>query len=422
MYQDNIMNTSINPNNNNNNNNNHNNNKNNKRKNHNNTNNDPNKKLKVDDELLEIIMKGNNNDNNKPLCGNPLCDHKPFNKKYPQTFNLPTEINNISDLITLGKSYHCKQNTTFYGIDLKTLCNLVEPLTKLYNMIGMKKVKDNIVEQIVFFLQGLDKKLSCNTCMDCICGKPCNNNNDQNIKHVVITGDPGLGKTELAKILGQIYKSMGLLSKGTFTVARRSDLIGKYLGHTAAKTQEVINKSIGGVLLIDEAYSLGNKEGRDSFSKECLDTLNQNLTEQKDLLVIIAGYKDALDECFFSFNDGLARRFPFRYDIEPYNISELMDIFMLKIKLDNWDINVSKADLNEYFGDKKSYFPNYGGDMETLLLKCKIVHGKRVIFQTTGKKVLTIADIMAGFELFKTHRSTKNKGMNNLDYDGIYML
>lgn len=415
MYQNNhnVMNTSINPNRNNNHNNN-------KRKNGNN-NNDPNKKLKVDDELLNIIMYSNDNNNDKSKCNNPLCDHKPLNKKNPRVFESVDEINNITDLIKLGKSYHCKQNTTFYGIDLKILCDLVEPLVKLNNMIGMKKVKDNIVEQIVFFLQGLDKKEKCNTCMNCICGKPCNNNNDQNLKHIVITGDPGLGKTELAKILGQIYTSMGLLSKGTFTVARRSDLIGKYLGHTAAKTQEVINKSIGGVLLIDEAYSLGNKEGRDSFSKECLDTLNQNLTEQKDLLVIIAGYKDALDECFFSFNDGLARRFPFRYDIEPYTMSELMDIFMLKIKHDNWDINVSKIDLDDFFNDKKSYFPNYGGDMETLLLKCKIVHGKRVIFQTTGKKILTIADITGGFDLFKNHRSSKSVDMNHLEYDGIYM-
>ena len=74
----------------------------------------------------------------------------------------------------------------------------------------------------------------------------------------------------------------------------------------------LINKSLGGVLFIDEAYSLGNSEGRDSFSKECIDTINQNLTEKKNqLLVIIAGYQEALDTCFFNYNEGLRRRFPF---------------------------------------------------------------------------------------------------------------
>ena len=92
-------------------------------------------------------------------------------------------------------------------------------------------------------------------------------------------------------------------NKYEFKIVKRSDLIGKYLGHTAAKTQKVIDSCKGGVLFIDEAYSLGNPEGRDSFSKECIDTINQNLTENKaNLLCIIAGYKDALDKCFFAYN------------------------------------------------------------------------------------------------------------------------
>src|SRR4029078_8344221 len=127
----------------------------------------------------------------------------------------------------------------------------------------------------------------------------------------------------------KVYKEMGVLSKGHFTLVTRSDLIAKYLGQTAIKTQEVINNCEGGVMFIDEAYALGHSEGRDSFSKECLDTLNQNLSEKRDFLCIIAGYKDALEKCFFSMNDGLARRFNFRYDIESYTPEELMEIFLL---------------------------------------------------------------------------------------------
>merc|ERR1711991_1200935 len=110
--------------------------------------------------------------------------------------------------------------------------------------------------------------------------------NNDDMLHTVITGPPGVGKTELGRILGHIYKGMGVLKKGHLKIVKRSDLIGKYLGHTAAKTQDVIDECSGGVMFIDEAYSLCNKEGRDSFSKECIDTLNQNLTERRDFLCI----------------------------------------------------------------------------------------------------------------------------------------
>ena len=124
-----------------------------------------------------------------------------------------------------------------------------------------------------------------------------------------------------------------------FRIVKRADLIGKYLGHTAAKTQEVIDSCKGGVLFIDEAYSLGNAEGRDSFSKECIDTLNQNLSENKNnLLCIIAGYKESLEKCFFSYNEGLNRRFSFRYNIEPYSAEQLRDIFLCKLREIKWDI------------------------------------------------------------------------------------
>jgi SpoVK/Ycf46/Vps4 family AAA+-type ATPase len=176
----------------------------------------------------------------------------------------------------------------------------------------MRSVKDNIINQIVFFLQGLN-----------------NEDPDKNdMMHTVITGPPGVGKTELGKILGKVYKAMGILSSDKMKIVSRSDLVGKYLGHTAKKTQEVIDECKGGIMFIDEAYSLGNKEGRDSFAKECIDTINQNLTERRDFLCIIAGYRDALDDCFFSYNEGLKRRFSFRYDIEAYDANELKHIFI----------------------------------------------------------------------------------------------
>lgn len=400
-----------------------------------------NKKTRTDDDLINLLIHGKNDndssdsdssDNEKELeCNNPYCDHKEFTSEEKsnnrhKNQERPKEIKTIDDLIELGKKYHCKKNTSYYGVNLRILCNLVEPLTKLKNMIGMKNVKENMVNQIVFFLQGFNQKENCNECMDCIYGLPCTSNQNQDMLHTIITGPPGVGKTEVGKILAQVYKAMGVLSKGHMHIATRSDLIGKYLGHTAAKTQEFINKCKGGVMFIDEAYSLGNPEGRDSFSKECLDTLNQNMSEHRDFLVIIAGYAEALDKSFFQYNEGLKRRFTFRYDIKGYTPEELMEIFLYKIKKDNWSTEVDLGDrdsvevikqkeekrikIKNFFAKNKRYFPFYGGDVESFILNCKTVHSKRVMFLSKNeKKILTVSDIEKGLEVFVSHRKYKNK-------------
>ncbi len=377
--------------------------------------------------ILDDLFKNNRNmnsrNNTKPepekekvndnKCPNPLCDHK--NKKHDEVYTVAkiTEVKDINDIIELGKTYHCKKNTHFNGMDLKILCRLVNPLSELKNMVGMKKVKENMVNQILFFLQGLNVKYE----QDGF-GKITSNTD---MLHTVITGPPGVGKTELGKILGKVYKAMGVLSKGSFKLVTRSDLIAKYLGQTAVKTQDVINSCEGGVMFIDEAYALGHEEGRDSFSKECLDTLNQNLTEKRDFLCIIAGYKESLDKCFFSMNDGLKRRFTFRYDIEGYTGEELRQIFEVKLNADKWKVEfLDDAEkfkqYEEFFKKNKDNFPNYGGDIETLFLKCKIAHSKRIVFESDDKRrILNMDDIEKGFKTFIADR--KGSGKKNL---GLY--
>ena len=343
------------------------------------------------------------------ICPNKLCNCSELDDDDDDIskFNYDKDsIDNIEDLINLGKLYHCKKNTEYKGLDLKVICKLSDPLQKLNSMVGMKKVKNDIVNQIIFFLQGFNKKEI---------GDDKNESNGEML-HTIITGPPGVGKTELGKIFGQIYKNMGILSKGTMKIVKRSDLVGKYLGHTAAKTQKVIDECKGGVMFIDEAYSLGNKEGRDSFSKECLDTLNQNLTERRDFLCIIAGYKDSLDECFFNYNEGLKRRFSFRYNIEKYCSDELKDIFLLKVKNEGWNFDKKKKNmikLFNFFEENMKYFPHFGGDVETLFLNCKIVHSKRVILSSSEKKLLTIKDIKKGFDSYLLDRRYKEDELKN---------
>ena len=353
---------------------------------------------------VEPIIK---KDNNK--CVNPLCNHKTYKEDQCDPKITITEIKNIDDLIALGKSYHCKKNTKFHSLDLKILCKLVNPLSELQKMVGLTKIKENMVNQILFFLQGLNIKYE----QDGF-GKIIENTD---MLHTIITGPPGVGKTELGKILGKVYTAMEVLSKGTFKLVSRSDLIAKYLGQTSVKTQEVINSCLGGVMFIDEAYALGHEEGRDSFSKECLDTLNQNLTEKRDFLCIIAGYKESLEKCFFNMNDGLRRRFTFKYDIEGYSADELREIFEVKLLEDKWKLEFKEnkdtekiTKYNEFFKTNHERFPNFGGDIETLFLKCKIVHSKRVVFEPeSSRRILNLEDIQKGFKEFLNSRKNSSK-------------
>lgn len=322
------------------------------------------------------------------------------------------KINSIDDLIELGKTYDPSLKVK-YNIDLCKISKLVEPLTELKNMIGLDNIKEKIIDQIIYFLADLEDK-----------------SND--MMHTVITGPPGVGKTKLGQIIGKIYNNLGILtpvkkkrkrgatSNYTFRIIKRSDLIGKYLGHTASKTQDVINSCDGGVMFIDEAYSLGNPNVSDSFSKECIDTINQNLTEKKsNFLCIIAGYEDALESSFFSYNEGLRRRFTFRYNIEEYTYLELKQIFYKMIEELNWTVNNDDDDkITKLFLDNKDELKNMAGDVESLLFHTKIIHGKRVFYDNEQKKKVNYDDVKNGLNMFKQNKKIKNK---NTTWQNLYL-
>ena len=349
----------------------------------------------------DLSKKINDNKDNDKKDVSEDTDDSEYDLEY-----IEESIDNLNDLIHLGKLYEEKYNkdNTKYNIKVKTLNKLIEPLTKLNNLIGLKTVKKQVYELIIYYLQKLDNK-------------------NKDMLHTVIEGPPGVGKTELAKILADVFKCMGILSKGTFKIAKRNDFVGGYLGQTTIKTQKLLDSCKGGVLFIDEAYSLGNNEGRDSYSKECIDAITAFLTEERnDFICIIAGYKESLEKCFFNYNAGLERRFPYRFKLTKYNAEDLRSIFIKIIKDNDWSFKSDDEIPVDFFEKNIKYFKFNGGDMETLFHKCKIAHSKRMLYCDVDlRKIINNKDLKEGMKLFLDNDDVKKRNeSDDWSLNGLY--
>ena len=161
--------------------------------------------------------------------------------------------------------------------------------------------------------------------------------------HMVFSGNPGTGKTMIARLMARVYHSLGILSRGHLVEVDRSGLVAGYVGQTAIKTGEVIGKALGGVLFIDEAYAL-NGSGENDFGQEAIDTLLKAMEDHReDLVIIVAGY-DALMEAFIHSNPGLESRFNRYLHFDDYSLDEMMAIFEFQCNKNQYTLDDETKD------------------------------------------------------------------------------
>jgi stage V sporulation protein K len=191
--------------------------------------------------------------------------------------------------------------------------DLEDLLAELNSLVGLERVKDE-VKQLVNYLKVQQMRRAKGMSMLPIS------------RHIVFYGNPGTGKTTVARLLAQIFRALEILSKGHLLETDRAGLVAGYVGQTALKVKEVVNKALGGILFIDEAYSLNSGDGQD-FGREAIETLLKMMEDHRhDLVVVVAGYTMKMDE-FLSSNPGLRSRFNKFVHFEDYTAEQLKEIF-----------------------------------------------------------------------------------------------
>jgi stage V sporulation protein K len=219
---------------------------------------------------------------------------------------------------TISASSHPVLPEHSSSLDHEACGPLKECLEELNQLVGLSQVKEFVKEIYAWLEIGRRRKAA---------GLLA----EQQVLHMVFTGNPGTGKTTVARIVGRLFKELGVLGKGHLIEVERADLVGEYIGHTAQKTREHVRKALGGILFIDEAYSLARGGDKD-FGKEAIDTMVKSMEDYKnEFILILAGYSSEM-EIFLRSNPGLPSRFPIHLSFPDFHMEQLLKIAEYMVK------------------------------------------------------------------------------------------
>ena len=224
--------------------------------------------------------------------------------------------------------------------------SIEEARAKLDRMIGLQEVKEEIntlLNTQIIHQARMDSGLKSTNVLS----------------HMVFVGNPGTGKTTVARILGDIYRNMGLLRTGIVVETARQQLVGAYIGETALKTEAVVKKALGGILFIDEAYTLSKEDGVKDYGQEAIDTLLKMMEDHRgEFIVIAAGYPNEMQR-FITSNPGLRSRFQTVIHFTDYSSADLRKIFVLNAKADDYvPSNGCMKIVSEYLDEKRVESPD----------------------------------------------------------------
>jgi SpoVK/Ycf46/Vps4 family AAA+-type ATPase len=360
---------------------------------------------------------------------------------------------------------------------IKDLPALLNSLDELDSMIGMNSFKEDVIDCIKTYIWNcveMDEN-----------GKPVK----QGRQHIIISGPPGCGKTTLAKHIAKIFVSLGYIKKREktdvfdnlsgrifrneifiqlfivltmvlitkfswwmaviyfcvvivllliptdnkrddtgddfFIVAKREDFVDKYVGGTAPRTKAFLDKCVGKVVFIDEAYNLINGTNFDNYGKEALTGILQFMDDHEEqCLFIFGGYKEEMDKSIFAVQPGLKRRFTQIFTVKGYTPEELSQIFIMQLSNFSLTINENEEYI-DLFRDNIKYFPFYGGDTERLATYVKKIHSRRMFDHAMNKGSIKKTDvsrdmIIEGISILsRAHQESEKNNKTGISLDSL---
>lgn len=315
----------------------------------------------------------------------------------------PIKVECWRDILNLARL--CASNTHLVYQDCQSLPAVLPVLEEIDSMVGMDSIKETLCNHILFHASVASGHLK-----------------TPSLKHMVIFGEPGTGKTTLARLIARLHNRMGLLKTDKIVIARSEDLKGMYVGHTAPKVEKMVQKALDGVLLIDEAYTIGTgASSGDTFSEELVNALNEALSLHGDRFIcILAGYKEAINQNLFAHNPGLSRRFPWVFEIPKSTPEQLSAIFHSMLAKENMSAELNVGN-KQWFSERDLRFKYGGGSIQNLISKVKIAYARRMFGQEKQTQcTISSQDLKAGFAMYMSHDHAQVSEQNQVEHLSMY--